>query len=281
MYPCFIEVCFPTEIDSGEILALLADSDSLGSWEKDGVVHLFWPRDRWNAAAGEDLKRVLALLGAPVREEDLTVSEVADQDWNATWAASLEPIMLGSRVRIRQSWHEADPGFKGIELVLDPKRAFGTGYHATTQMVVEWLEENIRGGESVLDIGTGSGILAMLAIRLGAARAIGIDNDPEAVECAREYAKQNGFGAELDLHVASFDELDAKGYDVVVANLDIRTMPRVCGILPRLMKADGIACLSGLQEQDYEEVAEALRRQGLEIVTRRHRADWLSLSIHR
>ena len=103
----------------------------------------------------------------------------------------------------------ADPEFSGIELVIDPRRAFGTGYHATTQLVVEWLEAHVRGGGVVLDVGTGSGILAMTAIRLGAASALGVDNDPVAVECAREYAVLNGFGPELELRVASFEDLDA------------------------------------------------------------------------
>ena len=184
MYPTFIEVSLRTDVDSGELLAMLQDGESLGSWEKDGILHLFWPEDRWNAAALEDLKNVLAQMGTGVRDEDLTVTAVPDQDWNANWAASLQPILLGRRVRVRQSWHAADPEFRGIELVIDPKRAFGTGYHATTQLVVEWLEAHIRGGERVLDVGTGSAILAMTAIRLGAASALGIDNDPVAVECA-------------------------------------------------------------------------------------------------
>lgn len=279
MYSNFIEVSFRADIDSGELLAILEDGESLGSWERDGVLHLFWPGDRWGAAVLEDLKRTLAQMGANVRDEDLTIAEVEDRDWNATWAASLQPIILGTRVRIRQSWHDADPEFTGIELVIDPRRAFGTGYHATTQLVVEWLEAHVRGAESVLDVGTGSGILAMTAIRLGAASALGVDNDPVAVECAREYAALNGFGPELELRVASFDDLDAGKFDVIVANLDIRTMPRLCGSLRRLMADDSIACLSGLQEQDYEEVAAALRRQGIEITDRRRREDWLALSI--
>jgi ribosomal protein L11 methyltransferase len=279
MYPNFIEVSIRTDIDSGELLAMLQDSETLGSWEEDGVLHIFWPEDRWNTDALEDLKNVLARMGVHAREEDLTVTAVPDQDWNATWAASLHPILLGRRVRIRQSWHAADAEFSGIELVIDPKRAFGTGYHATTQLVVEWLEDHIHGGERILDAGTGSGILAMSAIRLGAASALGIDNDPVAVECAQEYAKVNGFGPELDLRVASFDDLDAGKFDVIVANLDIRTLPRLCASLRRLMNNGAVACLSGLQEQDYEEVAAALRRAELEIIARRHREDWLSLSL--
>jgi ribosomal protein L11 methyltransferase len=277
MYSNFIEVSIRTDIDSGELLAMLQDGESMGSWEKEGILHLFWPEERWNDAALEDLKKVLGQMGVQVHDEDLSINAVPDQDWNATWAASLQPIRLGRHVRIRQSWHAADP--ESIELVIDPKRAFGTGYHATTQLVVEWLEDHIRGGERILDVGTGSGILAMTAIRLGATSAVGIDNDPVAVGCAQEYAALNGFGLELDLRVASFDDLDAGKFDVIVANLDIRTLPRLCESLRRLMGDHAIACLSGLQAQDYEEVAAALHRHGFEITSPRHREDWLALSI--
>jgi len=279
MYSNFIEVQISTSVDSGELLAMLHDGESLGSWEKDGTLHIFWPEDQWNDGTLEDLKKILARMGVTVRDEDLTIRAVPDQDWNATWAASLEPIHLGRRVRIRQSWHAPDPAFKGIELVIDPKRAFGTGYHATTQLVVEWLDEHIRGGERILDVGTGSGILAMTAIRFGAASALGIDNDPVAIECAREYAELNGFGPELDLRVASFDGLEAGKFDVIVANLDIRTLPRLCESLRRLMSDHAFACLSGLQEQDYEEISAVLNRQGFEISARCRREDWLALSI--
>jgi ribosomal protein L11 methyltransferase len=275
----YTEVSIRTGVDSGELLGMLKEGEILGSWEKDGVLHIYWPEERWNAASLEDLKRTLSQLGANVDEADLTICTVPDQDWNATWAASLHPIHLGRQFRIRQSWHKPDPGFKGIELVIDPKRAFGTGYHATTQLVIEWLEEQVHGGEKVLDVGTGTGILAMAAIRLGAASALAIDNDPIAVECAREYAAVNGFGAELQLGIASFEKLDAGGFDLIVANLDGKTMPRLCEFLRYLMSSDGIACLSGLQEQDYEEVAAALGRVGFRIVQKTQREDWIALSL--
>jgi ribosomal protein L11 methyltransferase len=273
----YIEVCIRTDVDSGEILGMLIDCERLGSWEENGVLHIFWPEDRWNAAALADLKEVLGRFGIDAGEANLVVGSVPDQDWNAKWAASLKPIILAKKIRIRQSWNEPDPDFNGIELIIDPKRAFGTGYHVTTQLVVEWLEENIRGGERVLDVGTGSGILAMSAMRLGAMSALGIDNDAVAIECAREYAAGNGFGPELDLRVSSFDTLKEGSFDIIVANLDNRTMPLFCKCINRLLKPGGIACLSGIQDQDYEEVAAGLEQ--ITIVGKQKREDWLSLSL--
>jgi ribosomal protein L11 methyltransferase len=275
----FVEVAIKSNMDSGELLAMLKDGESLGAWESEGIIHLYWPEDQWNSDALADLKQVLAGLGAGDEVETLTIRAVPDQDWNAEWAASLKPIRLGRRVRIRQSWHPADAAFNGIELVIDPKRAFGTGYHATTQLVIEWLEDHIRGGERVLDVGTGSGILAMTAIRLGAASALAVDNDPVALECAREYCEANGFGYELTLRISSFEDLESAQFDVISANLDIRTLPTFCGHLSRLMAAGGVVCLSGLQKQDFEEVEAALHSAGLKIKDRTEREEWICLGI--
>jgi ribosomal protein L11 methyltransferase len=274
----YIEVIVQTDLDSGELLAML-DAESLGAWESDGAVHVFWPENEWSPGAFEELKKSLRQAGIADPDGILTVRPVPDRDWNAVWAASLKPIRLGRRILIRQSWNRSDPAFDGIELVIDPKRAFGTGYHATTQLVVEWLEHHIHGGERVLDVGTGSGILGMAAIRLGAASAVGIDNDPVAVECAREYQDGNGFGSELDLRVCSFEDLESGSFDLVLANLDIRTMPGFIRRLPDLLKGGGAACLSGLQPQDLEEVAEALKMAGYRIEAQTARDEWLCLQI--
>jgi ribosomal protein L11 methyltransferase len=277
----FVEVTLKTEADPGELLVLLSNAEALGAWEDDGMLRLYWPEEKWNAAAMEDLRRALSLLGVDRDAICPTVSVIQDRDWNAAWAASLVPIRLGRRIRVRQSWHSIDPEFKGIELIIDPKRAFGTGYHATTQMVVEWLEESIEGGERVLDIGTGSGILSMCAIRLGARSALAIDVDPVAVGCAREYLDLNGFGEELELKTASFEDLDPGEFDIVLANLEGKTLPALCGFLPRILSPGGKACFSGLQEQDYDAIADALSKTHLRVHARMQREEWLALEIRR
>jgi ribosomal protein L11 methyltransferase len=275
----FVEITLKTNIDSGELLAMLHDEAALGSWEKDGILHIFWPAEKWDKTIVEDIKQALNSFGVKETDVCLAVKAIQDQDWNATWAASLNPIRLGRHVRIRQSWHSRDEAFDGIELVIDPKRAFGTGHHATTQLIAEWLETKIRGGERVLDIGTGSGILAMIALRLGAAAALAIDIDPVAIECAREYAGVNGFETELELRTASFEDLGCDRYDVIVANLDGKTLPQLSGYLSRLFNAGGIGCLSGLQIQDYGEVAEFLSKEGIRISATIRREDWLALEV--
>jgi ribosomal protein L11 methyltransferase len=275
----FVEVTMRTDMDSGELLAMLEGGETLGAWEAEGILHVFWPEEKWSLEALEDLKRAMACLGVEIEDACLTVRELPDTDWNATWAASVQPIRLGRKIRIRQSWNPTDPHFEGIELVVDPKRAFGTGYHETTQLVIEWLERHIRGGERVLDIGAGTGILAMAAIRLGAASALAIDVDPVAIECAREYAEVNGFGGELELRLDSFEDLGAGKFDVISANLDGKTLPRLCVKLLDLLEAGGVACLSGLIQQDLGALEAALGKAGMKINDRMKRGEWLALEV--
>jgi len=160
-------------------------------------------------------------------------------------------------------------------------RAFGTGHNATTQLAIEWLEEHIRGGERVIDIGTGTGILAMAALRLGADSVLAIENDSAALECAKENAVMNSFGRELEFRAGSFENLDAGRYDVIVANLNGKTMLDLCVELPKILKPGGVACLSGLQQQDYDEVAAGLWNAGLQINASMRREDWLALEASR
>jgi len=144
---------------------------------------------------------------------------------------------------------------------------------------VEWLEDAITGGEQVLDIGTGSGILAMAALRLGAGSALGIDNDPEAIECALENAEANGFGDELDLRTSTPDEVSPGEYDVIVANLDRRTLLPLCPLIRRCLRKGGAAYLSGLQDSDYDDVSLAVSAAGGLVAARRGREGWIAVSI--
>jgi ribosomal protein L11 methyltransferase len=110
---------------------------------------------------------------------------------------------------------------------------------------------------------------------------LGFDNDVIAVECAQEYALMNGFGSELELRTASFENCTIETFDVITANIDGKTLPQLCPYLPRLLKEKGIACFSGLQQHDVEEITEALHQAGFLIKEQKNREEWLSLAISR
>jgi ribosomal protein L11 methyltransferase len=210
-------------------------------------------------------------------EPEIVVHSLPDQDWNRQWAQLVKPLRVGQRIVIRPSWETVESNAPPIEIILDPKRAFGTGHHPTTSLLLEWLEKDIQGGESVLDVGTGSGLLAMVALRLGAVRAVGVDTDPDAIECACEYAAVNGFGPELSLQCCSL-AVD-RPYDLVLANLDHRTLLDLAQ--PLAASTGGTLLISGLLIEQGEEIVGAFGCAGLYPGRQREREGWLAMEFTR
>ncbi len=278
----WVEIQIESGLDAGELLGMLDAPAASGAWQDNGVIRLYWAADRWNADEAGRLRAALHCMGADRAAETLTVQSIPAQDWNAVWARSVKPIRIGQRVLVRPSWEPrlAEPGL--IDLVIDPKLAFGTGHHATTQLLIEWLEDEIRGGELVLDVGTGTGILAMVALRLGAARAGGCDNDPQAIEYAQAYARENGFGSELTLWVGSLDDqtpgLDRR-WNFILANLDRRTLMQCASALGQMARGGATVFVSGLLKEQAQEMRAAFAEEGLYVRADREREGWVAMRL--
>jgi ribosomal protein L11 methyltransferase len=273
----YVEVRLRNFPNAAELLGILTSPQSLGSWEEGEDFFIYWPGASWNDDVLKKLKSALASLG--VDKAAASIRFLPEQDWNAKWTASIQPLQIGKKVRIRQSWNPPDPAFKGIELIIDPKRAFGSGFHATTQLLIEMLQERNFDSIRLLDIGTGSGILAMVALRMGAASALGIDIDQDAIECARENAALNGFGGELCLSTGTLDDVGLERFDLVLANLDRNTFLKIGGQLGLHVRTGGKALLSGLQFEDLPDIAPILAETGGIILTRKERDEWIAVEV--
>lgn len=182
-----------------------------------------WPQVRLQALFAADADRrglTLALceLLPELAPDQLAFREVADQDWERAWMDRFQPMRFGRRLWI-YPWNVEPPVDAGEAVVvrLDPGLAFGTGTHPTTALCLEWLDGLALAGRTVLDYGCGSGVLAIAALKLGAARAIGIDNDPQALTASRDNAERNGVAARLALHAP--DAWDGAPADALVANI--------------------------------------------------------------
>jgi ribosomal protein L11 methyltransferase len=274
----WIEVQIRCSFDAGELLALLDDPALPGAWQDGRTIHLYWPRDTWSPEQLTFLRHTLRRLADDdVYEPEIVVRLMPDHDWNREWARSVKPLRIGKRIVVRPSWEEVEPATGQIEIVLDPKQAFGTGHHATTSLLLEWLEDDIKGGESVLDVGTGSGLLAMVALRLGATEALAIDHDSQAIDCAREYADANGFGDELAFRCGTVktDRL----YDVVLANLDRRTLLEL--VQPLADSTGRTLLVSGLLVDQRAEIVSAFAEAGLYCGSQRERDGWVAVEFTR
>ncbi len=277
----WVEICIHDNLDVGELLSRLDDPSIQGAWEEEGLVHLYWAEDQWNDKRLVSVRSAISSLVPSGDGITLSIVRVPAQDWNETWTSSVKPLRIG-RLVIRPSWESVLLGPHEIEIVLDPKQAFGTGHHATTHMLLEWLQENICGGEQILDVGTGSAILAMAAVKLGARSAIGVEIDPVAVDCAREYVTQNGLSDRIEIVCDTLAELQPEQltvFDVVLANLDRQTILSVAEELARYASSGARLILSGLLVEQEAEVLERLSDFGLACMGRREAEGWVALTI--
>jgi ribosomal protein L11 methyltransferase len=180
------------------------------------------------------------------------VREVADADWVRLTQSQFEPIAIGERIWVVPSWHDA-PDPDALVLELDPGLAFGTGSHPTTRLCMEWLEQSVMAGQSVLDYGCGSGILAILAKKCGADPVFGIDIDPQAVESARQNSARN----RADVTYALPEACPATEFDIVVANILSNPLKLMASMLSSKVKPGGRLALSGVLARQADEVAAA------------------------
>lgn len=236
-------------------------------WVRSRVVALFEP-DADVAALLFQATQAVGLSDVP----DWSVEEVAEQNWVQLTQSQFDPIRVSERLWIVPSWHET-PDPVAVNLILDPGMAFGTGSHPTTRLCLEWLERNVAAGCTVLDYGCGSGILAIAAARLGAARVAGVDIDPQAVEAARANAERNGVTA---LFADSTQPL-AGEYDLVVANILSNPLRVLAPAICAHVRSGGRLALSGILREQAEEII-AIYAQWLPMQVADMREDWVCLA---
>ena len=225
------------------------------AWERSRVVALT-DEDADQAAIVAEAAAAIALAAAPA----FSTRRVADEDWVRLTQSQFAPIHIGKNIWVVPSWHEA-PDPDALILELDPGLAFGTGSHPTTRLCMEWLEAHPAPGKTVLDYGCGSGILAMVAKKMGAGDVAGVDIDPQAIESARDNAARNH--CEIDYYLpdsfaASSKAQHASGrFDIVVANILSSPLKVMAPMLAGRVADGGSLILSGVLARQAEEVAEA------------------------
>lgn len=227
-----------------------------------------------------NLRRHLERLpefGLPPLVDGLTLRYVEDQDWANAWKQYFKPIRLGRRLVVKPSWEAYAPQGDELVLELDPGMAFGTGGHPTTQLCLQMLEERVTAGMTVADIGTGSGILALAAAKLGAARVFATDIDSLPRKIARENVACNGL--EAVVHILEMDAFDAQARDcdLIVANIVANTIIELAPSIAARLKPEGLFIASGIVEEHHDLVCEALRAVGLEPLETKREDIWVCL----
>jgi len=218
------------------------------------------PPDMWMhnrvCALFEDHLDVGAILNHAAQQIGLaqspkyTIETLDDKDWVRHTQSQFEPIQISSRLWIVPTWHQPLDS-SAINIVLDPGLAFGTGSHPTTRLCLSWLDDNLQAGVSMLDFGCGSGILAIAAVKLGAASAVGVDVDSQAVHSSRDNARANHV-EDIQFHLP--DDLPIATFDLVVANILTNPLRMLAPLLARATRTGGHIVLSGILEEQAQDV---------------------------
>jgi ribosomal protein L11 methyltransferase len=210
--------------------------------------------------------------------------ELIEEDWADRWKVHFKPLRVGSHFVICPTWETFDPEAQDRVIWMDPGRAFGTGHHETTRLCLEWLEDWSHAHpvqtSSLLDLGTGSGILAMAGAMLGFGRIVGVDNDGEALEVARENLTVNGLSERIRLMVGSLADFEDV-FDVVVANIQAGPLVAMAQPLATRLQPGGMLVLSGILIEQEEHVQSAFQATGLRPVERRADGEWCLLAFQR
>ncbi len=210
---------------------------------------------------------------------------VAEEQWASAWKEHFHVTRIGQRFVIKPSWRGYAPQGDDIVIELDPGMAFGTGLHPTTQMCLFSLERHLRPGDRVLDLGTGSGILAIAAAKLGAAACLALDVDSVAVEAARANVSANGVQGTVQVEQGSLAQISniecqmsKGGFDLALVNILAQVIVELCGQgLGNIVRPGGLAVFAGLIDTQEVQVREALERVGLDMIQRTLEKDWVGL----
>ncbi len=277
----FIEVAVTADPSLAENLtAVFSQLGFEGFWEDEGTLRCYIHADRWSPAFFEEIQTTAALIARSSFSPSphLRVRTLENRNWNAEWEKTIRPIRVADHIVIRPSWQSFAPRSGDIVLTIDPKMSFGTGYHETTRLVLRMMETSVRAGMTMLDVGTGTGVLAIAGIKLGCASAIACDVDEWSFQNARDNAEVNGVAGRMQVILGDISLTPATPFDLISANLQCALILSILTNLRARCAPGGLLLLSGLLLQDEEEIVARLNEHEFTVGGRLTEHEWLALA---
>lgn len=273
----YLRVEFELSSDLHEFfIAELMDLDFYGFEQFDDKLVAYIEKTRFNDSNREYLEQLIAAYSG---DSFLEFEDVAQQNWNQTWEQTIQPQRIG-RFLVKPTWSKETPAENEILLEIDPKMSFGTGYHATTRLVLRQLQKIDLNGKKVLDAGTGTGILAIAAVKLGAKKAVGFDTDPWSRDNARENTFLNEVDESVEVRFGGIETVDKlESFDVVLANINRNVLLEILPFLVNHTVEGGIMCLSGLLETDEDAIRNKVEKLPVQITDVKQEKEWILIQI--
>jgi len=264
------------EIVSGLLWQL--NLDGINETENELIVFA----DESKNISADDIKRILdeAEKNNFIESYNLIEEELEDRNWNEEYEKNVKVIEVTDKIVIKPSFKEYHQKAGQIVITIDPKMSFGTGEHQTTKMVLKFLEKYVKHGNTVLDVGTGTGILAIASVFLGAEKALGIDNDEWCYLNGNENVKINNVENKVEIRLAEIHQISEKNFDIITANINKNVLIEIADEIKSKIKKTGILILSGLLISDEEEIAKKYSSLGFKLLEKMQIDEWISLSFH-
>jgi ribosomal protein L11 methyltransferase len=241
------------------------------------LVKAYLPASELGAVLTDDLRHSMAAYPAV----ELTARPIYEEDWSVSWREFFGVVDSGGRIVIVPSWIEHQVADGQVAVRLDPGQAFGTGHHETTRLCLAAIDELARPGIAMLDVGTGSGVLSIAAVKLGVPAVVAIDIDPIAAEIARRNCDENGIDTEVAVSAGTLTPEHPGRYELVVSNISTDANIGLAPAFGVVVKPGGALVLSGILSVDARRVAEAMGAEGFKLSALRHDRDWCALELRR
>lgn len=279
----WIEVSLPVDDMAEEsITNFLFEMGAQGCQTQQGVLRGYFLSTEWSEQKSLQLVgylEQLIQLGFSLRTDHFEVQTIKSQDWNAEWKKSYKPIEIGERIIIKPSWIKQEQDSSKEVIEIDPQMAFGTGTHATSQLVIGLLQELHQIPGRILDIGTGTGILAIVAARLFNSKVFAFDNDYTAAATAKQNFINNDVADKIEIFCCDNLNLKYFQFDLVLANINRNVIIQLLPEIKKALKPDGMAILSGILEEEKEKIFDKLNCNSLRLISERKQGEWVGLII--
>ena len=253
----------------------LIDEDLVQKARDKAIIHIYISPEENPNEAMDFLTARFTAENVPYK---LSQNGISEDDWANNWKKYFKPTKIGEKLLILPEWEKDENEDGRVILNIDPGAAFGTGTHATTRLCLETIQKFIQNGDTVLDVGCGSGILSIAAMLLGAKSAVGVDIDPLAVKTAKENAEKNGLKEpEYTTICGDLDDKVSDCYDVVIANIVADIIIRLCDSVPQRVKSGGLFISSGIIDVRADETVSAIENAGFTIIDRYENGGWVCI----
>lgn len=264
-------------LNNETISGLLWQLDLSGITETDNGLIVY--ADETKTVSAKNIRIILdkALQENIIKKYDLTEEEFEDKNWNEEYEKNVRVIEVSNKIIIKPSFKDYQQKEGQIIITVDPKMSFGTGEHETTRLVLLMIEKHIKKDAYVLDVGTGTGVLAIASVLLGAKKSIGIDNDEWCLLNGSENVKLNGLEDKVEIELAELNQLAQKDFDLIVANINKHILLEICGDIKNKIKQTGTLILSGLLFSDEFEILEKYSSFGFSLIEKNQMNEWISL----